>query len=89
MILKLTALELKITEKFGKIVYKFPILHHNWECDGYGYIVNDGKNNKVVTTNHTNPVIVDSNFLNSKIREYGDMILETNEAIKILNNGKG
>jgi len=84
----LTSLELRIVEQFGKIVKKFKILHHGWDMDGYGYIVTDGNTNKIVTTDHGKPIIVDSSYLNAKIREYGDIILETGEAIKISHNGK-
>lgn len=83
----LTSLELRITEQFGKIINKFKVLYHGWEIDGYGYIVTDGNTNKIVVTNHNQPMIVDTNYLNAKIREYGHAILETNEAIKIFKNG--
>jgi hypothetical protein len=84
----LTTLELRIIEQFGKIVKKFRILHHGWDMDGYGYIVADGKINKIVTTDHGKPFVVDSSYLNTKIREYGDVILEIDEAIKISKNEK-
>ena len=78
----LTSLELRIIEKFGKIINKFKILHHGWEMDSYGYVVTNGTTNTIVVTDHGNPIVVDSDYLNSKIREYGDVILKTNEAIK-------
>jgi hypothetical protein len=84
----LTSLELKITKQFGTIVKKFKILYCGWEMDSCGYIVNDGSVNKIIVTNHCQPMVVDSSYLNAKIREYGDAILETNEAIKISQNGK-
>jgi hypothetical protein len=84
----LTSLEIRIIEQFGKIVKKFKILHHGWEMDGYGYIVTDGKINKTIVTDHGNPIVVDTNYLNAKIKEYGDVITEINEAIKISHNGK-
>jgi len=30
-----TALDKQIEEQFGKIIKKFPILHHGWDGDDY------------------------------------------------------
>ena len=32
----MTTIDQQITEQFGKIIKKFPILHHGWELDGSG-----------------------------------------------------
>jgi hypothetical protein len=83
-----SSIELKIAEQFGRIIKKFKILHHGWEADGYGYIVNDGNINKIITTNHSKPIAIDVSCLKSKIKEYNEVILETNEAIKFIENAK-
>jgi hypothetical protein len=56
--------------------------------DNYGYVVNDGEKNKIVTTNHGRLMEIDSKYLFHKISEYEDLIKETKEAIKFSQNGK-
>lgn len=80
--------EQKITKQFGTIVKKFKILYCGWEMDSCGYIVNDDIINKIIVTNHGQPMVVDSSYLNAKIREYEDAIEDTKEAIKISQNGR-
>jgi hypothetical protein len=75
------SLELKIEEKFGKIVSKFRILNHEWEMDGYGYIVNSGIDCQPVVTNHGKPMIVDKGYLETKISSYKEAIQETQRAL--------
>ena len=78
-------LEEKIKEQFGKIVLKFPILHHNWEGDGYGYIVKKDGINALVLTNHNKPYDAELSELHAKLAEYQTIISETENAIFILN----
>jgi hypothetical protein len=94
----MTTIDQQITEQFGKIIKKFPILHHGWEGDGYGYVVGNIEhkysekkkylgpfcNYKLILTNHSKPYIADSSELRKKITEYQNMIGETNEALKLL-----
>ena len=92
----MNTIDQQITEQFGKIIKKFPILHHGWEGDGYGYVVADIKEveteeftgplitPKLVLTNHSKPYEADVSELKSKVIEYQNMIGETNEALKLL-----
>lgn len=79
----MTTLEKQITEQFGKIIKKFPILHHGWDGDGYGYVIED-KEYKLVLTNHSKPYLADASELMAKINQYQQAIGETNEAINLL-----
>jgi hypothetical protein len=74
----------KIEKDLGKIVSKFRILTHQWEMDGYGYIINDGTNNKVAITNHNKPMIANADYLHSKIKEYKETIQETERALFLI-----
>ena len=91
----MATIDQQITEQFGKIIKKFPILHHSWDGDGYGYVVASIVKGiktenfegtlitpKLVLTNHSKPYIADSSELRKKIVEYQNMIGETNEALK-------
>ena len=78
-------LEEKIKEQFGEIVFRFPILHHNWEGDGYGYIVDNEGKKMLVLTDHNKPYVAELSELHAKIAEYQIFISETENAIFILN----
>lgn len=77
----MNSIEKKIEKDFGKIVSKFKILTHEWEMDGYGYIVNDGIQNKIVITNHNKPMVTNADYLHSKIKEYKETVQETERAL--------
>jgi hypothetical protein len=77
-------MEKKIENDFGKIISKFKILNHEWEMDGYGYIVNDGTQNKVVITNHNKPIVANVEYIHAKIREYKETIQETERALFLI-----
>jgi hypothetical protein len=78
-------IEQKIEKEFGKIISKFKILHHEWEMDGYGYIVSDIEYNKnVIVTNHGNPVVVPKSYLNDIISRYKETIQETERALFLI-----
>jgi len=77
-------LEEKVTKQFGEIVYKFPILHHNWECDGYGYVVEREGKRDIVLSNHSNLYISSIRELQSKLAEYIKITYDTKKAITLL-----
>lgn len=77
-------LEQKVKEQFGEIIYKFSVLHHNWECDGYGYIVKkEGKRN-IILSNHSNLYISSIQELQIKLAEYTKITYDTKKAITLL-----
>jgi hypothetical protein len=82
------ALDDKIKKQFGEIVCKFPVLHHNWEYDGYGYIVTDNKSRSVVLTNHGVPYVSNVQELNDKIAFYKTVTQQTERSIFLLANEK-
>lgn len=79
-----TYTEQNIEKTFGKIISKINILHHCWEGDGYGYIVEKEGKKIIVLTNHGNPYIATISDLNLKISEYKTVIQETERAIFVL-----
>ena len=76
--------EKKIEKEFGKIISKFKILTHEWEMDGYGYIVNGKTDNMVVITNHGKPMVANTDYLHSKIKDYKEIIQETERALFLI-----
>ena len=79
-----TILEQKVTDQFGDIIYKFPVLHHNWECDGYGYIVEKEGKREVILSNHSNLYISSIQELQVKLAEYTKFTYDTKKAITLL-----
>jgi len=84
----LTTLDLKVIEKYGKIINKFKILYYDWEMDNHGYVVTDGNRNMIVTTNHGRLMETSVDYLKHKISEYEYAVNETKKAIEIFENGK-
>jgi hypothetical protein len=74
----------KIEEKYGKIVFEFPILHENWENDQVGYVVDNNGSKMLILTNHGVDYIADSFELDIKIAEYQKIIMETKKALTLL-----
>ena len=73
-----------IEPKFGKILTQFPVLHHGWEGDCYGYIVQKDSKKLIIMTDHGVPYISDETELNSKIFEYQNGIKEIEKALHFL-----
>jgi len=95
--LEKTTIDLKVEQSYGSIIKKFPILHHGWEGDGYGYVVANTVKGiktanfegtlitpKLILTNHSKPYEANSNELRLKINQYQRIIGETNEVLKLL-----
>ena len=80
----MNTIDQQIEEQFGKIIKKFLILHHSWDGDGYGYVVDNVQEKNLILTNHSKPYEADSSELRKKIVEYQNIIGETNEALKLL-----
>lgn len=80
-----TYAEQNIEKTFGtKIVSKISVLHHCWEGDGYGYIIEKEGKKILILTNHGNPYVATVSDLYSKISEYKTVIQETERAIFVL-----
>ena len=79
-----SAIEKKIENEFGKIISKFRILHHEWEMDGYGYIINSGIGHQLVITDHGKPLIVGKDYLINKLKGYNDTVQNTEKVLSLI-----
>ena len=79
-----SGIESKIEKNLGKIVTKFKILHHEWEMDGYGYIIDDQGEKQLVISDHGTIRIADKEHLNELIKNYKEVIQETQRALFLL-----
>jgi hypothetical protein len=57
------------------------VLWSGWECDNYAWLIQEGNEKKVITTNHGAVYVADKNFLIEKIKEYQQAIKETEEML--------
>ena len=80
----LNSTEKKIEKLYGKIISKFKFLNHQWEMDGYGYVINTGNDKKIIVTNHGKPIAVDKSYIETKISEYKEVIQETQRALFLI-----
>ena len=74
----------KIQNEYGTIICKLPILHHNWEHDGFGYVVEKDGKRELILTNHGKPYVASVEELHLKISDYRSAIQETERAIFLL-----
>lgn len=79
-----STIESKIEKNLGKIVAKFKILHHEWEMDGYGYIIDNQGEKQLAISDHGAIRIVDKEYLNGLIKNYKEIIQETERALFLL-----
>ena len=80
----MSGIESKIEKNLGKIVAKFKILHHEWEMDGYGYIIDNQGEKQLAISDHGAIRIVDKEHLNELIKNYKEVIQETERALFLL-----
>lgn len=80
----MSGIESKIEKNLGKIVSKFKILHHEWEMDGYGYIIDDRGEKRLAISDHGAIRIADKEYLNELIKNYKEVIQETERALFLL-----
>ena len=52
--------------------------------DGYGYVINDKNDKRIIVTNHGKPMVVDRNYLNDIISGYKERIQETQRALFLI-----
>lgn len=76
--------EVKIKNEYGEIICKFPVFHHNWECDGFGYVTEKESVRQLVLTDHGKPYVASVEELRIKISDYRSVIQETERAIFLL-----
>lgn len=66
------------------VVFTFPVLWNGWESDSTGYIVLDGDIKRLVLTDHSRYYFGNVSEIFAKLREYEEIVTETNKALKML-----
>jgi hypothetical protein len=67
-----------------QVVSTFNVLHHLWESDGFGWIVNDGNRNYVILTNHGMYHFAGTVELQSLLDTYKSVYDSTKQALELL-----
>lgn len=66
-------------------VTKIDVLRHQWECDGYAWLVTDvDGNNRLFTTSHGALMEIDVGSLMERLSYYGKVVAETELVIKAM-----
>jgi len=74
-------------KKITQILCEFVVLHHEWELDGYGYIVClEDDSIELILTNHGIPYIAKASHLKEQIKTYENAIKMTERAIDLYTN---
>jgi len=66
------------------IIHEFKVYYHGWECDPWGWVVEQGGERFVVMTDHGDFYRADKNHLDDRILDYMIAIEETEKAIALL-----
>lgn len=70
---------------FGEVLFTFPVYHHMWDCDGYASLVKTPEaKTALVMSNHGRTYLADKKELEEKLKEYKALILDTEEALRLL-----
>jgi hypothetical protein len=75
----------RIEKKYGKIVFEFPVLHHQWESDSLGFVVETEEGKQIILTNHQKEYLSSAQELENKIAEYQQIIHQTQKALCLMN----
>jgi len=77
-------MENQVEKKFGKTLFRFPVLHLGWEADGWGYVVERDGKREIILSNHGNFYVASVKELELKIAEYTKVKFETKKAITLV-----
>lgn len=66
------------------IEHSFKILHHEWAGDGWGWIISNGKERKILMTNHSTFYIATERELALHTQELADALSEMLKARQLL-----
>lgn len=76
----------QVDDKFGKTIFKFPVLHLGWEADGWGYVVEREGKRDIILSNHGKFYTSSIKELEQKLAEYTKVKFDTKKAIALANN---
>ena len=76
-----------VLKSFGaqaKISYEFPVLYHQWECDGFGFVIEHDGDKSLVLSNHGSPFVADASHLEDRLAYYRNVTAATITAIDVM-----
>lgn len=76
--------DLREAARFGAILYQFRLLYHEWECDGWGWIVDNGGHRSLVLSSHGQFYFAEIKELEARLSLYREIVAETEKAIALL-----
>lgn len=71
--------------KEDKIIFTFPVLWHNWECDGTAWVMEKEDGTRYLKmTDHGGEIVANTSELISRIYYYETVIKDTKKALELL-----
>ncbi len=71
--------------KEDKVIFTFPVLWHEWECDGTAWVMEKEDGTRYLKmTNHGGEYISDMSQLTARIYYYESVIADTKKALELL-----
>lgn len=71
--------------KEDKIIFTFPVLWHEWECDGTAWVMEKEDGTRyLIMTNHGGEYIAEPSELTSRIYYYESVIKDSKKALELL-----
>lgn len=77
-------LNIEVDGKEYKAIKVISVFWSGWECDQYAWLVKEGDETRLVTSNHGSKNFTDKSFLENKIAEYKQAIVETEDMLSLL-----
>lgn len=71
--------------KEDKIIFTFPVLWHEWECDGTAWVMEKEDGTRYLKmTNHGGEYVAEPAELTSRIHYYNSVIEDTKKALELI-----
>lgn len=71
--------------KEDKIIFTFPVLWHEWECDGTAWVMEKEDGTRYLKmTDHGGEIIAEPSELKSRIHYYESVIKDSKKALELL-----
>lgn len=77
-------LNIEVDGKKFKALKAISVYWSGWECDGTAWLVQDGKEMRLVTSDHGSLKFTDKSFLQEKLQEYKQAISDTEDLLSML-----
>lgn len=73
--------------KKDQIIFQFPVLWHEWECDGVAWVMEKPDGTRYLKmTNHGGVYVAKSEQLQERLAYYSTVVADTQKALELIQN---